>query len=107
MPMKLADKWRARVAKLPPGLTQYQAAKRLRGKTNAIRIWLLKFGYEFKDGRTLGWSKQRRKAQSKILPDKVDWTKSNIQIAKTHGVSRERVRQIRERLGLEKVGGRK
>lgn len=33
-----------------------------------------------------------------------DWTKRNIDIAKKHGITRERARQVRAALGRPKVG---
>jgi hypothetical protein len=42
----------------------------------------------------------------KVNPDKIDWRKSNIQIARELLVSRERIRFVRKRAGKPKVEAR-
>ena len=104
-----AEVWCHAIKQLPPHLTQYEAARRVGKPEQAVRYWLLKCDYPFVDGRTLPWPEQRRKVGRKLNPEDVvkHKNKSNTAIAKMFNVSRERVRQVREALGIKKVNGRK
>lgn len=101
-----ADKWKTLIAKLPPRLTQAEAARRLKHPHGTVRLWLIRLNYPFVDGRSQHWTKERVTSRQKIDPNKVDWSDRNIDIAARFGVSRERVRQLRERMNIRKVGGR-
>ena len=91
--------WEMRIASLPPGLTQWAAAKRLKRSPDTVRGWLLKLGYPYTDGRTCIWDEGRPNRKRKLPFKVVEWSLPNVVIARAHGVSRERVRQVRERLG--------
>lgn len=92
--MKLKE-WKPLVASLPQGLTVKAAADYLGHNYATVRLWLVRFKYRFTDGRKHAWPLKRRMGITKIDPKRVDWSKSNIAIAKQFNVSRERVRQIR------------
>lgn len=83
------------VRKLPKGLTVKEAAKYLGQKYSTTRNWLLQARYKFEDGRSQAWPVARRLSVSMIDPKKVNWTWPNVRIAEHFGVSRERIRQLR------------
>jgi hypothetical protein len=99
--------WSEKIKSLPASLTQTQAGKFLKLKSCTVRLWLLRFGYKSPDGREIEWPESRRAKRRIMNPAKVDWSQTNLAIAKKYGISRERVRQVRSRLGVAKVGGRK
>ena len=57
--------------------------------------------YRALDGRRFGQRKNR-----KLVLEKVNWKLPNSEIAESFGVSRERVRQIRQKLGKKAVENR-
>jgi len=74
------------------------------GEDYAItRKWMLRCKYETRDGR--GDSTSRRNVMLAEYAN-VDWTKSNVMIALQFGKTRERIRQVRDMLGMEKVESR-
>lgn len=91
----------ASLKSLPEGLTISEVALRLGLGYQRCRTVIRESRYKSTDGRTMAQIKRR-----KIDPDSVDWTLSNIEIARKSGLSRERVRAIRERLGKAKVEAR-
>lgn len=91
--------WKSRIQALPKGLTVFAAAKHLGLKYSAVRFWLQKFGYKYADGRSQAWPDKRRRSVTKIRPEKINWKLSNIEIAKKLNVSRERIRQLRNKNG--------
>jgi hypothetical protein len=92
------NRWADLIGSLPPGLTLAAAARKLGLKYATVRHWILKCNYAYRDGRAGPWSKARRMPRTIMDPDKVDWTQSNIIIARRFKISRERVRQVRNRL---------
>jgi hypothetical protein len=99
--------WKELIESLPTGLTQPQAANRLRRAVGAVRYWIKQLGYKHADGRCIAWTEARKQARRKVSHSLIDWKQTNVAIAKQHGLSRERVRQIRSALKLAKVNGRK
>jgi hypothetical protein len=99
--VKKKSNWKALIKSLPPGLTFSQAAKRLRRDYQCTRQAIFNYGYRAVDGRHFTNMKTR-----KVNPDKIDWRKSNIQIARELLVSRERIRFVRKRDGKPKVEAR-
>lgn len=93
--------WKDLIKSLPLGLTFSQAAKRLRRDYQCTRQALFKYRYRALDGRHTAQLKTR-----KVNPDKIDWRKSNIQIARELLVSRERIRFVRKHAGKAKVEAR-
>ena len=91
--------WERIISSLPPGLTQWEAAKRLNRSPDTVRGWLLRLNYPYTDGRTCIWDEDRPHRQRKLPFKSVDWSLPNVVIARQFKVSRERVRQVRERLG--------
>ena len=103
----IAARWKQRISTLPPRMAITQAADYLGVKFGAMRYWLKKVGYDYSDGRTYSWPESRRLKRRQFDPKTVDWRKPNVLIARETGVSRERIRQVREDLNLKKVNGRK
>ena len=90
-----------RVSMLPAGLTLGAAAQRLGISRYQARKTLQAAGYRPVDGRSL-----IKCVAKKFLVEQADWSKSNVALARAAGVSRERVRQVRERLGIQMVESR-
>lgn len=86
---------------LPPGLTFQEAALRLGVDYQACRRAIQKYGYRASDGRRYCQNSTR-----KLVPEKIDWRKSNIQIARELLISRERVRVVRSKIGKPLVESR-
>lgn len=89
------------IESLPIGLTLGEAARRLGQTYQATRHHILKFGYPAVDSRKFAQSAKR-----KLDPAKIDWSQSNVTIAAQCGVSRERVRSVRQQLKLPRVESR-
>ena len=90
--------WLKAIEKLPPGLSYLQASKRLRAPYSSLRLAMIKFGYSNVDGHHQGQLKNRT-----LIVEKVDWSQTNADIGRKYGVSRERVRFMRRRLGKAKT----
>ena len=87
--------WPSLFKRIPPGLTFAQVAKRLRTPyANTLRQIHL-HGYPAVDGRT--HSQDFRRV---LDPDKVDWRKSDLTIARELLISRQRVHKVRQGLEL-------
>ena len=82
-------------SKLPSGLTYTKLARRFRVPYLTALRAAHKFGYAAADGRHSGQMHRRL-----FDPETVDWNKSNIQIARELLVSRERVRQVRNKIEM-------
>ena len=91
--------WQQRISKLPPSLTIGKAARRLRQSYQSTRLHLLRCGYEVVDGRKHGKS-------SRLDLKKIDWNLSNIAIARSFLVSKQRVSFLRKQLGINPVESR-
>ena len=86
----------AQIQKLPPNLTLAQVARRMKVSITTAQRWTQIIGYVLRIDYAL----------QKVGPEqlqKVDWSLANCQIALLLGLSRERVRQIRDSLGIAKV----
>lgn len=95
--------WSERIAGLPQGMTLSQASKLFQSPYSTIRYWLKKLEYHYDDGRSIAWDSERKRKISKVDKEKIDWTKNNAVIARELGVSRERIRQLRNELKVKKV----
>ena len=93
--------WPKLLSSLPHGLTIGEAAKRLNTPYLSTRAAIRMFGYPVIDGRKYG-----QRSNRKLKLDKVDWTKSNVAIARKFKVSRELVRLRRKQLGHPHVESR-
>lgn len=92
--------WEEAIGDLPKGLTATQAAHRLKKPYALTWRWLNHFGYDSPDTRgkhvrSKGWIKKHRR----LDPAKANWKRRDVDLAKQFGVSRERVRQVRNREG--------
>jgi hypothetical protein len=92
--------WPALIRSLPPGLTFKQVAKRLKAPYSVARYGIHRYGYPARDGRSECQLRKR-----KVVPEKIDWTMSNVEIARKLLVSRERIRVVRRNLGAIFVEG--
>jgi DNA-binding CsgD family transcriptional regulator len=86
------------LGRFPHSLTIVDVAQRLKLPPTVAHRLIRAAGYPFR--RASGSGEGNRKAYASRWA-KVDWTMSNIQIAETIGVSRERVRQVREQRGAK------
>lgn len=93
--------WKKLLRSLPRGLTFAEVAQRLGTPYQATRLAIIRYKYNAQDGR-----KYSQRNQRKLNPDQVNWRLSNKEIADQFGVSRERVRKVRERLGKPTVEAR-
>lgn len=93
--------WKSLIASLPPGLSFSEAAVRLCMDYQAVRNAIRRYGYKAVDGRRFSPNKNIQ-----FWYKDVNWQKSNVVIAREHGVSREMVRRIRKRLGHPRVESR-
>lgn len=87
------DSWKSLISSLPRGLSYSEAATRLGRDYQAVRQAIIRHGYRAVDGRKFSQNGRR-----KFQYEGVDWRRSNVAIAREHGVSRELVRRVRDRL---------
>jgi len=85
-----------RLAALPPGLKLAEMAQRLGEAYASVQRWAAFFGYRIRDGRT--------ERQSRVDWSRVRWELPNVVLAQQLGVSRERVRQVRNELARKMNG---
>lgn len=93
--------WKDLIDCLPPGLTFSEAAKRLGKDYQAVRYAIIRHGYPAADGRRFSQNASRA-----LDPAKVDWSLSNIEIARRLGISKQRVSKVRKQLNLPLVESR-
>jgi hypothetical protein len=93
--------WKSFFDTLNPGLTLTEIARRLGKPHSTIRSAALRARYAFTDGRRYGQQPNRR-----FVPEDADWSRSNVELSRKYGVSRERIRFLRTELGHPKVGKR-
>ncbi len=86
----------ARIKSLPPDLSVSQVAKILRLSYARAHPLIRKAGYQFRT-----WYLFQKVASHQW--DETDWSLSDAQIARDLGVSRERVRQVRQHRGIPKT----
>jgi len=84
--------WFGRLSALPPGLDLASLARAFRAAKPTVHKWAHLFDYPLNDSR--------RRAGPRERWDAVDWTQRDSEIARELGVSRERVRQVRQSRGL-------
>lgn len=93
--------WRRRIGKMPRGLTYHELASRWGLSYQAARRMALRHRYPASDGRKFAQVRAR-----KIDPSEIDWSLSNVAIARQLLVSRERVRLVRKEVGAPFVESR-
>lgn len=98
--------WQKLIESLPTGMTQVGASRHLKLPQGAVRHWIKKLNYRFKDGRCRRWTEAQKQARRRCQPSRIDWSKPNVVISREVGVSREAIRQLRASLGIAKVNGR-
>lgn len=87
------DSWKSLISSLPKGLSFTEAATRLGMDYQSVRAAIKRHGYKAVDGRRFSQNHNR-----KFWFEGVNWKMSNVEIAREHGVSRELVRRVRNRL---------
>lgn len=85
------------VEALPPGLTVKQAANVFGRSATLIRRRLHAFGYK---------AQEVRSPQVPKWANRLNWKRSNVELAEQADVSRERIRQVRAMLGHPRVDRR-
>jgi hypothetical protein len=90
--------WRDRLATIEPGSPLQELQRRFDASYSTVHKWVRHFGYTICDlrGQTPSWADWTE----------VDWRQSNVAIARALNVSRERVRQVRLKIGQAKVPAR-
>ncbi len=91
-PTAIRRRWFEHLSPLPPDLDLAEIANRLGEPYHTVYRWAQFFRYPFPDRRS--WK------PSLVDWDKADWSQRDAEIARTLGVSRERVRQIRQKQGI-------
>lgn len=89
------------VRSLPPGLSQIEVARRIGLPYQSARQVIARCKYKSADGRAFSQNTKRR-----LMAEQCDWKRSNADLAREFGVSRERVRQMRDQLGKPFVESR-
>jgi hypothetical protein len=88
--------WASLIAKCPPGLSGAEIARSIKQQPQLVAYWLKKLGYQSVDGRL--HPKPEKFNTIRRVKGQIDWTEpSNQVLATLHGVSRERIRQLRKR----------
>lgn len=90
-----SELWRKLIGALPPNLTVLEVARIFRRSPEVMERRLREAGYVYRVTRRgvliAPWSLE------------ADWRLPNVDIARKFGVTRERVRQVRRKLGLPPV----
>jgi len=89
--------WRARIQDLADNLSALEVASTLGISETYAREVLHTFHYHYRDRRGEANRSRWKLAKKKVNPDKVDWRKTNAVIARQFKVSREYIRQLRNR----------
>ena len=76
--------WPEIIATLPPGLSSIEVSRRLNRHPRTVHDALTRYGYAATDGRHAGQLHRR-----KLDPDKVDWSRPLVEIAREWGVSKQ------------------
>ncbi len=84
---------------MPVDLPRPEVARRLKMSQQATNRWISKAGYKTLDGRRTTWTPERHRSVQWFDWDRADWSKSNIELAKELGASRERCRVMRKKIG--------
>lgn len=85
-----AKKWKDLLRALPKGLTFIEVSRRLGMPYQRVRLAIHRHRYRASDGR-------RFCCPRKIPVESIDWSESNASIARRFGVTRERIRVLRNR----------
>jgi N-acetyl-gamma-glutamylphosphate reductase len=89
--------WSSLLAQFPPGLSGAEIARRIKQQPQLVAYWLKKLRYESVDGRAHPKAEKFNKIRR--VKGQIDWSESSNQVLATrHGVSRERIRQLRQRI---------
>ena len=86
-PTAMRQRWYERFRQLPGELSLRQIAERLDEPYASIAFWAKLLRYRY--------APQRRGRKTSVDWDRVDWSQRNCDIARSLGVSGERVRQVR------------
>lgn len=95
VPTLIERTWKRLFAALPKGLTTNEIKRRLGKPLRTVQYWVARLGYKAADPK--GWIMRRQRHAKHRRWKRVDWSKTNIAIAKQLGISREAVRQMRKK----------
>ncbi len=88
------EMWSKMIKTIPAGLTAEKAARIFRRSVTLTRRRLKENGYIVKEVK---------KYEVPAWIEEANWRLPNVEIARQHNVSRERVRQVRKKLGYAPV----
>ena len=87
--------WASLIAKYPPGLSGAEIARQIEQSPQLTAYWLKKLGYQSVDGR-LHPNPEKFNGIRRVNQEEINWSElNNAVLAKRHGISRERIRQLR------------
>jgi len=89
--------WQNLLGSLPSGLTIQDIASRLGTSYRITAMRVREFGYQRGGGHAEFWTEKERRKYQKVRWSNINWKRSNAEIARRHGVSREVVRRRRIR----------
>lgn len=91
--------WTSIFSKFPPGLSGAEIARRIKQPPQLTAYWIKRLSYRTVDGRAHP-KPEKFNSIRRVNQAAIDWTEPNNQVLATrHGVSRERIRQLRKRKG--------
>ncbi len=87
--------WSTLFAKYPPGLSGAELARQVKQHPQVVAYWIKRLKYQSVDGRKSPPAEKFSKLR-KVNSDDIDFSESNNAIlARRHGVSRNRIWQLR------------
>lgn len=90
--------WQTVLSQCPPGLSSSAVARQVGKPPQQTRYWLKKLNYQGVDGRKFP-NPHQFDNRRKCIVSEMDWTiMNNAELARKHGISRERVRQLRKKV---------
>ena len=90
--------WSSLLAQFPPGLSVAEIGRRIKQSPQLTAYWIKKLKYQAVDGRLHPKPEKFNKIR-RVNPADIDWSEPGNQVLATrHGVSRERIRQVRQRI---------
>ena len=89
--------WQQIIGAAHPGLSIAALARAVNQPYGNVRYWAPKLGYVTADGRDHPHPDKFKNIR-RVNTSNFDWTQSNPELAKLHGISRQRVWQLRKNI---------
>jgi hypothetical protein len=90
--------WASLLSRFPPGLSGAEISRKIKQYPQLVNYWLKKLRYQSVDGRAHPKPEKFNSLRRVNVAD-IDWSEPSNQILATrHGVSRERIRQLRKQV---------